>query len=455
MKQAKRGEVTDEIRAVSRKEGIEVEKLLRGIAAGKVVIPKNTLRKNVEPVGIGAGLRVKVNANIGTSPEHINLKEEIQKAKAAVECGADTIMDLSTGGDLDKIRKEMLKIPVPLGTVPIYQAGVEKAKKGRLADMSEDEIFKVIEKQAKDGVDFMTLHAGLTLESLQKLLKQGRLTGIVSRGGSFLATWMLHNKRENPLYENYEHVLDIAEEYDVTLSLGDALRPGSIKDSTDRAQIQELIILGELVEEARKRGVQCMVEGPGHMRMNEIEANVILQKKLCGDAPFYVLGPLVTDIAPGYDHITAAIGGAIAAYAGADFLCYVTPAEHLALPSIEDVREGIIAAKIAAHAADIARGIDLELDNEMAQARANLDWAKQFKLCIDPKKAMELRKKRLPQIPDVCSMCGEFCAMKIAREYLKIKSKKSDPRLTYEKVEHLGDSLLLKEIKKHARHRTP
>ncbi len=419
LKQAKSGKVTEEIRAIGRKEGIEIEKLLHSIAAGKIVIPKNIIRENVEPVGIGSGLRVKVNANLGTSPEHANLKEELQKARAAAECGADTIMDLSTGGDLDRIRKEMLRMPVPLGSVPIYQVGVEKAKKGKLVDMSEEEIFKVIEKQAKDGVDFMTLHAGLNLESLQKLLKQGRLTGIVSRGGSFLATWMLHNERENPLYENYEHVFDIAEEYDVTLSLGDALRPGSIKDSTDRAQVQELIILGELVDEARKRGVQCMVEGPGHMRMNEIEANVLLQKKLCGNAPFYVLGPLVTDIAPGYDHITAAIGGAIAAYAGADFLCYVTPAEHLALPSVEDVRNGVIAAKIAAHAADIAKGIDLEPDNEMAQARANLDWAKQFKLCIDPKRAMEFRKKRLPHTPEVCSMCGEFCAMRIARDLKK------------------------------------
>ncbi|MDI6654937.1 MAG: phosphomethylpyrimidine synthase [Candidatus Hydrothermarchaeota archaeon] len=419
MKQAKSGEITEEVRAIAKKENVAVEKLQRSICAGRTVIPKNVIRENVEPVGIGSGLRVKVNANLGTSPEHADLKEEIEKARVAVECGADTIMDLSTGGDLDKIRKEMLRIPVPLGSVPIYQAGVEAAKEGKLVDMGEEEIFKVIEKQAKDGVDFMTLHVGLTLESLQKLLKQGRLTGIVSRGGSFLATWMLHNERENPLYKNYEHVLDIAEEYDVTLSLGDALRPGSIKDSTDRAQIQELIILGELVEEARKRSVQCMVEGPGHMRMNEIEANVILQKKLCGDAPFYVLGPLVTDIAPGYDHITAAIGGAMAALAGADFLCYVTPAEHLALPSIEDVRQGVIAAKIAAHAADIARGIDLDRDDEMAKARADLNWSKQFKLCLDPKKAMEFRKKRLPHTPEVCSMCEEFCAMKIAGKYLK------------------------------------
>lgn len=363
-------------------------------------------------------MRVKINANIGTSPDYVNIDEELEKGKVAVKYGADTLMDLSTGGDLDKIRREILKIPVPLGTVPIYQAGVESAiKKGSIVDMSEDEILKVIEKHAKDGVDFMTLHVGITKESLEKLERQKRIMGIVSRGGSFIACWMLHNKEENPLYKNYDYILEIAKEYNVVLSLGDALRPGAIADASDRAQIQELIILGELVDRAREKKVQCMVEGPGHMRLNEIEANVIIQKKLCKEAPFYVLGPLVTDIAPGYDHIAGAIGGTIAAYAGADFLCYVTPAEHLALPSVEDVKLGVIASKIAAHAVDIARGLDYELDLEMSKARAELNWKKQFELCIDKEKAIEYRKRRKPQDKDVCTMCGRYCAVKLIKRF--------------------------------------
>jgi len=303
---------------------------------------------------------------------------------------------------------------VPIGTVPIYQAMVEA--RGDVSRIQEAEIFNIIEKQAKDGVDFMTIHAGITREGVDRMQKQGRLTGIVSRGGSFLAHWMLRNDAENPLYENFHQVLEIAGEYDVTLSLGDALRPGSIRDSTDRAQVQELIILGELVEEARRAGVQCMVEGPGHVRMDEIEANIRLEKKLCRGAPFYVLGPIVTDIAPGYDHITSAIGGAIAAMHGADFLCYVTPAEHLALPTLEDVRQGVIAAKIAAHSADLTRGIDVDRDEEMARARVELNWTEQFRLCLDSDKAMEFRRKRAPKTHDACTMCGEFCAMKVLRE---------------------------------------
>lgn len=425
MSSARRGEVTREMRSVSKKEGIPIEKLRKGIAQGVIVIPKNVQRGNCIPTGIGRGLRVKVNANIGTSSDFANLEEEVEKAKVAVEYGTDTIMDLSIGGDIDRIRREILKIPIPLGTVPIYQAAIEATrKKGNIVDMGEDEIFRIIERQAKDGVDFMTLHVGLTLENLEIIMKKERLTGIVSRGGSFLAAWMRHYDRENPLYANYDSLLEIAREYDITLSLGDALRPGSLKDSTDEAQIQELIVLGELVKRAWKEEVQCIVEGPGHMPINEIGSNVVLQKKLCHGAPFYVLGPIVTDISPGYDHISGAIGGAIAALAGADFLCYVTPAEHLALPGVKDVREGVIASKIAAHAVDAARGIDLDKDEEMAKARAELNWGKQFKLCIDPKKAMGYRKERLPKRKDVCTMCGEFCAMKVARDYLK-SSKKS------------------------------
>ncbi|RLG57846.1 MAG: phosphomethylpyrimidine synthase [Candidatus Hydrothermarchaeota archaeon] len=409
--------LSEEVKEISKKEKISEEKIAKRVAQGKIVILKNVLR-DIPPVGIGKGLRVKINANIGTSPDYVNIDEELEKGKVAVKYGADTLMDLSTGGDLDKIRREILKIPVPLGTVPIYQAGVESAiKKGSIVDMSEDEILKVIEKHAKDGVDFMTLHVGITKESLEKLERQKRIMGIVSRGGSFIACWMLHNKEENPLYKNYDYILEIAKEYNVVLSLGDALRPGAIADASDRAQIQELIILGELVDRAREKKVQCMVEGPGHMRLNEIEANVIIQKKLCKEAPFYVLGPLVTDIAPGYDHIAGAIGGTIAAYAGADFLCYVTPAEHLALPSVEDVKLGVIASKIAAHAVDIARGLDYELDLEMSKARAELNWKKQFELCIDKEKAIEYRKRRKPQDKDVCTMCGRYCAVKLIKRF--------------------------------------
>ncbi len=419
MKDARKGRITEEIKQVSEKEGIAVEKVLKGVASGRIVIPRN-LKRDIEPVGIGEGLRIKINANIGTSMDFPEPEPEVEKAEVAVDAGADTIMDLSTGGDIDNIRREMLKIPVPLGTVPIYQAAVEvtNQKGGTVVDMTENDLFNVIEKQAKDGVDFMTLHVGLTKESLGKLQEQGRLTGIVSRGGSFLAAWILHNEKENPLYENYDYILEIAREYDITLSLGDALRPGSLKDATDRAQIQELIILSELVDRAWNADVQCMVEGPGHMSLDQIESNIILQKKMCKGAPFYVLGPIVTDIAPGYDHISGAIGGAIAALSGADFLCYVTPAEHLALPDVEDVREGVIASKIAAHAVDVAHGIDTDRDDKMAKARVNLDWGEQFKLCLDPKKARKYRRKRQPQNPEVCTMCGDFCAMRIVKEYL-------------------------------------
>ncbi|MEE8167716.1 MAG: phosphomethylpyrimidine synthase [Candidatus Hydrothermarchaeales archaeon] len=415
MQLARRRDITPEVLEVSSREGVPAERISRGVAEGRIVIPKNILRDGVPAIGIGSGLRVKVNANVGTSPDFTGVKDEIKKAEAALECGADTLMDLSIGGDIKGVRKALLKLLVPLGTVPIYEAGVVALKKrGGIVNMKESDIFKAIEGQAKEGVDFMTVHAGITLEGVEK--SRERLTGIVSRGGSFLAAWMLHNSQENPLYCSFDYLLEVAGEYDITLSLGDALRPGSIHDATDKAQIHELTVLGELVERARRSGVQCMVEGPGHLPIDQIEANVILEKKICKGAPFYVLGPLVTDIAPGYDHITGAIGGAIAAMAGADFLCYVTPAEHLALPTVEDVKQGVIASKIAAHAADIASGIDVERDREMAEARANLDWAKQFKLCINPERAMEFRKDRRPVSPDVCTMCGEFCSMKLLKE---------------------------------------
>ncbi|GCC11807.1 phosphomethylpyrimidine synthase [archaeon] len=416
---AKRGEITQELKDVADKEGISRKKLMRRVAKGEIVIPKNITRK-IEPVGIGKGLKVKLNANIGTSPDYIDINNEIEKAKVALKYGADTIMDLSIGGNIKEIRKYLLEMNAPLGTVPVYEAAAYAESKAMpVVDMSIDVFFRVIEDQARQGVDFMTLHAGVTSEGIERLRRQSRLTSIVSRGGAIMAAWMNHNNRENPLYEEYDSILEIAKEYDVTLSLGDALRPGSIHDATDRSQVQELIILGELVDRAREAGVQVMVEGPGHMPMNQIEANVILQKRLCSDAPFYVLGPLVTDIAPGYDHISGAIGGAIAALAGADFLCYVTPAEHLALPDLEDVRIGVIASKIAAHAADIARGIDVERDNEMARARFDLDWKKQFALCLDRERAEEYRSRRGPKKEEeTCSMCGSFCAMKLSGSFL-------------------------------------
>lgn len=422
MELAKGGEISREMEAVSKAENIPVEKIMKGLANGTMVIPRNAIKRDMKVIGIGEGLRVKVNANIGTSSDCIDIKEELEKVEICLKYNADAVMDLSTGGDLTKIRREILKYPIMLGTVPIYEVGSLALKKhGAIVDMDEDSIFKVIEAQAKQGVDFMTLHAGLTLEGLERMKKRKRLAGMVSRGGSFMAAWMLQHGKENPLYTNYDQLLEISREHDVTLSLGDALRPGSLHDATDRAQVHELIILGELVDRARDAGVQCMVEGPGHMSMEQIEANIILQKRLCRNAPFYVLGPLVTDIAPGYDHITGAIGGAIAARAGADFLCYVTPAEHLALPEVEDVKLGIIASKIAAHAADVSRGIDLERDYDMSKARANLDWDRQFQLCMDPEKARSYREKRQPKSSEVCTMCGEFCAVRLIKDQMQLK----------------------------------
>lgn len=423
IEKARAGIITPEMEAVAKKEGIDTEELLKKIAEGRVVIPFNKRHKGLIPCGIGEGLRVKINANIGASSDRAILEEELKKVRIAIKAGADTIMDLSTGGDLDSFRRAILKeSTIPVGTVPIYQAVIETVeKKGGLIHLTVDEIFEVIEKQARDGVDFMTVHCGLTMAGLELLRKQGRLTDIVSRGGSFLTTWMLYHEKENPLYEHYDRLLEIAKKYDVTLSLGDGLRPGSISDATDRAQIHELIVLGDLVKRARESGVQVMVEGPGHVPINQIEMNIKLQKSLCQNAPFYVLGPLVTDIAAGYDHVASAIGGAIAGTAGADFLCYVTPAEHLSLPSADDVKEGVIVAKIAAHAADIAKGNKqaIEMDRKMSIARKNLDWDTQIKLAIDPEKARKYREKSPPSEKDVCTMCGKYCAIKQVRKFFK------------------------------------
>jgi len=427
MEAAKRGQITEEMRIVAKDEGESPQALCQRIAEGTVIITRNIKRENVQPVGIGKGLRTKVNANIGTSPDLCDLKLEIEKARVAVKYGADTIMDLSIAGDLDEIRRSIIRaVNVPIGTVPIYQAAIEVAKKkGAIIHMTEDDIFNIIEKHAKDGVDFMTVHCGVTRQIVEKLARHPRLMGVVSRGGTFLAAWILYHKKENPLYANYDYLLEIAKKYDVALSLGDGLRPGCIFDSTDWAQIQELLTIGELVERTRAANVQVMVEGPGHLPLNDVVANVQLEKSICKDAPFYVLGPVVTEIAPGYDHIVGAIGGALAGLAGADFLCYLTPAEHLGLPSLEDVKEGVIATRIAAHAADIAKlGVKAaSRDLAMAKARASLNWKEQFENAIDPDKARKIHGRIKLKSPETCSMCSEYCAIKILREALKAEGQ--------------------------------
>jgi phosphomethylpyrimidine synthase len=420
---ARAGTSTPEMKVVADKEQVDLLWLRDQVAEGRVVIPANMKHDGLVPCGIGEGLGIKINANIGTSSDRAVLEEELAKLDVAIEAGADTLMDLSTGGDISFLRRNILqRCPVPLGTVPIYQAVVETVdERGGLIYLTVDKIFEVIESHAEDGVDFITVHCGLTRAALEVLKKQGRVTDIVSRGGAFLTTWMLHHDRENPLYEHFDRLLNIAKKYDVTLSLGDGLRPGCLADATDRAQIHELMTLGHLTKLAWEQGVQVMIEGPGHVPLDQIKANVILQKQLCHHAPFYVLGPLVTDIAAGYDHVACAIGGAVAGEAGADFLCYVTPAEHLCLPGVEDVREGVVVTKIAAHAADIARGnkIAIERDRKMSVARKNLDWNTQLELAIDPKKARSMREAHPPSEDDVCTMCGKYCAIKTVKEYFR------------------------------------
>jgi phosphomethylpyrimidine synthase len=419
---ARAGITTPEMKLVAEKEHVDVQILRDRIAEGRVVIPANINHKGLVPCGIGEGLFIKVNANIGTSSDRISLEDELAKLTVAIEAGADSVMDLSTGGDIDLFRRKILKeSTVPIGTVPIYQAVVRAIEaKGGVPNLTVDDLFEVIERQAEDGVDFITVHCGVTRAAIEMLKRQGRITDIVSRGGSFLTAWMLHNDRENPLYENYDRLLSIAKKYDVTLSLGDGLRPGCLADATDRAQIHELMTLGDLTKIAWEQDVQVMIEGPGHVPMNQIKANILLEKQLCHHAPFYVLGPLVTDIAAGHDHVACAIGGAIAGEAGADFLCYVTPSEHLSLPNIEDVREGVIVTKIAAHAADIARGnkIAMERDIMMSKARKALDWEGQLKYALDPVTARKIRGDNMPCEKDVCTMCGKYCAMKQVEEYL-------------------------------------
>ncbi|MDD4939956.1 MAG: phosphomethylpyrimidine synthase ThiC [Candidatus Omnitrophica bacterium] len=408
------------VASLERSSSALISKLLR---EGKAVVPNNRLRRIKKPCAIGKGLRTKINANIGTSTDKSQVSDELRKMEVCVKYGADTVMDLSVGGDLRQIRKKILRLsPVPVGTVPIYEIAVNAQKeKGDFLKFTAGEIFDVLESQAKDGVDFFTIHAGVTRQSLGALKKHKRVLDIVSRGGAILAAWMSRNKKENPLYEEFDRVLDIAYHYDITLSLGDGMRPGSILDATDPAQLSELNILGELAGRCRKKNVQVMIEGPGHVPLNQIHKNVLLEKQICKGAPFYVLGPLVTDVAAGYDHISSAIGGALAASYGADFLCYVTPSEHLRHPSVEDAREGVVAYRIAAHAADIAKGIksELEWDRDMSIARKARDWKKQIALSVDPEKAGRYRSSSKPHLFDVCTMCGKYCSIKLMEECMR------------------------------------
>ena len=424
---AKKGNISPEMEAVARAEGLDVEVIRQRIAEGTIVIPANVKRTGLVPCGIGKGLSTKTNANIGTSPDFGSIDTELEKLRVAEDAGVDAVMDLSTGGDISSIRRAIITATtLPVGTVPIYQAGVEAIEKsGAIVNMNPDDLFDAIEDHARDGVDFMVIHAGVTQIAIDRLKQQGRVADIVSRGGAFLTGWILHNERENPLFEYYDRVLDIAREYDITLSLGDGMRPGSIVDATDRAQIEELLTIGELVQRAQDAGVQVMVEGPGHIPLDQIETNIILQKSVCKGAPFYVLGPLVTDIAAGYDHITGAIGGAIAAAAGADFLCYVTPSEHLAIPGVNDVREGVIASRIAAHAADIVKGVKgaKEIDRQMALARKNLDWEEQARLSLNPERSKLVHRERATA-GTACSMCGQYCAMDLVARYLGVNVTK-------------------------------
>jgi phosphomethylpyrimidine synthase len=416
---AKKGTISEEMRICAEQEGVSPEFIRQGVEAGNLVVIRNNTHQDIPPLAVGKGLRTKINANIGTSRDRVDLNLELEKVRISAAAGADTLMDLSTGGDIRAIRKAIIKAsPLVIGTVPIYQAAAQMlTEKRAIVEMSADDMFRVIEENGEDGVDFITVHCGVTQRSVACIEAEGRLLGIVSRGGSITANWMDCQNRENPLYEYYDRLLEIAKRYDMVLSLGDGLRPGCLADATDRGQVQELIVLGELAKRARDYGVQVMIEGPGHVPIRDIEANIQLQKRLCNGAPFYVLGPLPTDIAPGYDHLTSAIGGAIAGAAGADFLCYVTPSEHLRLPTLEDVKEGIIAAKIAAHIADIAKQLPgaMEKDIKMAKYRKEFNWQGQIDVSIDPERTKAWLERSESAHEEGCTMCGEFCAIKLGK----------------------------------------
>jgi phosphomethylpyrimidine synthase len=418
LQQARKNIITQEMKQVAKDEDVDPEYIREKISEGKIIIPVNRKRKATKFCGIGAGLKTKVNANIGTSPDYVNVEIELEKLKASVDAGADAVMDLSTGGDLRAIRRTIIESSsITVGSVPIYEAAVKAVKnKQTIVNMTASDMLDAVRLHCEDGVDFITVHCGATKGVLKHLKENKRICGVVSRGGTFLVEWMIHSGQENPLYEDFDEILAIAKEYDVTLSLGDAMRPGALADAFDRAQVYELNVLAELTQRALEADVQVMVEGPGHVPLNQIAAQVQLQKELCKGAPFYVLGPIVTDIAPGYDHITSAIGGAIAASAGADFLCYVTPTEHLSLPGPSDVKTGVIAARIAAHAADLVKGVKSawEWDKKMSELRRKRDWEGQFNTCIDPVVARNIRQKGRPQNEEVCSMCAEYCVFKLS-----------------------------------------
>jgi phosphomethylpyrimidine synthase len=419
---ARQGIITDEFRNLAKSEGISVDALVGDIASGLTVITRN-IQRDIKPLGIGRGLSTKINVNIGTSKDKVSFDEEMEKLDISIKYGADAVMDLSTGGPIRDLRKMLAsKSTISVGTVPIYEAAVKAAESyGSISKMTPDDMFRVIADHVDDGVDFITVHCGLTRRAVERLKEEGRVLDIVSRGGALLLEWMIYNDKENPFYEYYDRLLEIVREKDVTLSLGDGLRPGCLEDATDRSQMEELLTIGELRDKALASGIQAIIEGPGHVPLNQVEMNIKIQKEICKGAPFYVLGPLVTDLAMGYDHISAAIGGAIAGAAGADFLCYVTPAEHIRLPNLEDVREGIIASKIAGHAADIAKGVPgaMERDKKMARYRKNLDWEGQISMSFDPEKVRRYRAEVPPSENEVCSMCGELCAIRTVERALR------------------------------------
>lgn len=413
--EAQKGIISPEVECIAEREDIAVADILEPFASGEICILKNRVH-DISPVAIGTGLRTKVNANLGTSPDLFDLATELEKLRVAIKAGADAVMDLSTGGNVTGFRRAILEeSTVPLGTVPLYEVAVEMSQQQKsIMEMTIEDFLSIVQRQAEEGVDFMTIHSGVTQQSVHSLNSQKRIVGITSRGGSIIAEWMALNKAENPLYEYYDDILDILVQYNVTISLGDGLRPGGIHDANDRGQIHEMILLGELARRAREKGVQAMIEGPGHMALDRIADNIHLEKTLCDNAPYYVLGPLVTDVAPGYDHITSAIGGTVAAASGADFLCYVTPAEHLRLPDAQDVHEGVVASKIAAHAADIVKlgRKARKWDDQMSQARKKRDWETMYRLAIDEEKARRYREESPSDEDDQCTMCGEFCAIK-------------------------------------------
>jgi len=410
------GRITDAMRHVASEESLSVEEVRLALTTGEAAIPANPAHKSLIPKGVGKPFTVKVNANLGTSLACNEPELELEKLRSAIDAGADAVMDLSTGGDMDELRREVVRqSTVPVGTVPIYDAAVRAYQRNDdPAKFNPIDLFDAIERHAEEGVDFLTLHCGVTRSAVKKVRDTNRVTRIVSRGGSLLATWMERENQENPLYTGYDQILEILKKHDVTISLGDGLRPGCLADATDPAQLEELITLGELTLRAWEAGVQVMVEGPGHVPLHQVQANVVLQKRLCHGAPFYVLGPLVTDIGAGYDHITGAIGGALAGMAGADFLCYVTPAEHLSLPNVDDVRKGVVATKIAAHAVDISKGnkAAMERDLQMSRCRASLDWPGQIEQALDPVEVRNRLAEKL-DLEDVCSMCDKLCAMKV------------------------------------------